>query len=115
MRHEEGGLIYRTGSADLAATQFPTFLGQVLHLHSSALSGGLKRRNVTGSKVQAATVRLGSLVFPAKAVERSDWGGGPKGAVAIAGHHPVGILVRANDAKALRFRAVMNESLRCGL
>jgi hypothetical protein len=43
VRHEEGGLIYLTGSIDLWAKQFSTFLGQVLHLLSSALSGGLKK------------------------------------------------------------------------
>ena len=52
MRHEEGGLIYLTGSIDLWAKQFPTFLGQVLHLLSSALSGGLKGKNVGEGKVQ---------------------------------------------------------------
>jgi len=36
----KAGLIYRTGSTDLWAKQFPTFLGQVLHLLSSSLSGG---------------------------------------------------------------------------
>jgi hypothetical protein len=40
----------------------------------------------------AATVPLRSLVFRAKAVDRSDWGSGPKGAVAIARHPPYGTL-----------------------
>jgi hypothetical protein len=41
-----GGLIYRTGSTDLRAKQFPTFLGQVLHFQSSALSGGFKKEKM---------------------------------------------------------------------
>ena len=57
VRHEEGGLIYRTGSTDLWAKQFPTFLGQVLHLISSALSGGLKGEKCYWRKVQGRKPR----------------------------------------------------------
>jgi hypothetical protein len=51
----------------------------------------------------SATVPLGRLVFPAEPVERSDWSGGLRGAVAIAHQHPVTPLMGANDAKATAF------------
>ena len=55
MRHEEGGLIYGTGSTDLGATQFP----DLPRPSSSPLEfrpfGRLKKRNLLGSKVQGAT------------------------------------------------------------
>jgi hypothetical protein len=63
----------------------------------------------------AATVPLRRLVFPAKTVERSDWCGGPRGAVAIARHHPMAPLFGRTAPRRLRFRAGVNESLRSGL
>jgi hypothetical protein len=53
-------------------------------------------------------------VFPAKAAKRSDWGGEPKGAVAIARHHPWGNTARAKGAEATAFSDRANESLRSG-
>jgi hypothetical protein len=49
-------------------------------------------------------------------VERSDWGGGPKGALAIARHHLVAILFGPNEAKVTEFwgrceRAAPGQSL----
>jgi hypothetical protein len=55
-------LIYRTGSTELAAKQFPTFLGQVLDLESSALSGDLKREKRPASLRQSPDGYESSLV-----------------------------------------------------
>jgi hypothetical protein len=46
---------------------------------------------------------LRSSASPAKAAERSDSFGGPESAVAIARHHPLPRIVRANDAEATAF------------
>jgi hypothetical protein len=64
------------------------------------LAGGDSKRVRRLAQAVAATVPLGRLVFPVKAVERSDWCSGPRGAVAIARPSPYGTNIRANDAKA---------------
>jgi hypothetical protein len=68
----------------------------------SGLVGGEESRSARLAQMVAATVPLGRLVFPAKAVERSHWCGDLEAqspSLAIAPWHQRG----ANDAEATAF------------
>ena len=55
-------------------------------------------------RCEISDLRISVLPDPSfRAVERSDWFGGPNGAVAIARHHPVAILFGRTAPRRLRF------------